>query len=55
MPQYKIQSILFALVTLAASHAHAIDFGDLINKELGKLDKSAPQNQNLQPLATHQQ
>ena len=43
MPQYKIQSILFALVTLAASHAHAIDFGDLINKELGKLDKSAPQ------------
>ncbi|MDP1679186.1 MAG: DUF4197 domain-containing protein [Candidatus Nitrotoga sp.] len=39
-----IQSTLFVFIALAASHAHAIDFGDLINKELGTLGKPIPQN-----------
>ncbi|MCX7194651.1 MAG: DUF4197 domain-containing protein [Proteobacteria bacterium] len=43
MPRHTIQSILLALIALAASHAHAIDFGDLINKELGTLGKPSPQ------------
>ncbi|BBJ24343.1 DUF4197 domain-containing protein [Candidatus Nitrotoga sp. AM1P] len=44
MPRHMIQSILFISITLTASHAHAIDFGDLINKELGSFGKSTPQN-----------
>ncbi|RFC34969.1 MAG: Protein of unknown function (DUF4197) [Candidatus Nitrotoga sp. SPKER] len=44
MPRHIIQSILFASITLAASHTHAIDFGNLINKELGSLGKSTSQN-----------
>ena len=44
MPRHIIQSILFISITLAASHAHAIDFGDLINKELSTLGKPSPQN-----------
>ena len=43
MPRHITQSILLAFVALVASHAHAIDFGDLINKELGTLGKSTPQ------------
>ena len=43
MPRRIIQSILFAFTALAASYAHAIDFGDLINKELGTLGKPTPQ------------
>ncbi|CAH1904024.1 conserved exported hypothetical protein [Candidatus Nitrotoga sp. HW29] len=44
MPRHMIQSILFVSITLTASYAHAIDFGDLINKELGSLGKPTPQN-----------
>ena len=50
MPRHTIQSLLFASITLAASHSHAIDFGDLINKELGTLGKPTPQNS--QPAAS---
>jgi hypothetical protein len=50
MPRHIIQSILFASITLAASHSHAIDFGDLINKELGTLGK--PVQQNSEPAAS---
>ena len=44
MPRHIIQSTLFASILLAASHVQAIDFGDLINKELGALGKPTPQN-----------
>lgn len=44
MLRHIIQSILFAFIALAASQAHAIDFGDLINKELGNLSKTTPHN-----------
>ena len=43
MPRHMIQSALFAFIALAAGHVHAIDFGDLINKELGTLGKPTPQ------------
>lgn len=43
MPRNISQSILLAFVALVASPAHAIDFGDLINKELGTLGKPVPQ------------
>lgn len=44
MPRHMIQSTLFVFIALAASHARAIDFGNLINKELGTLVKPIPQN-----------
>lgn len=44
MSRHMIQSILFTSIAIAASHAHAIDLGDLINKELGSFGKSTPQN-----------
>ena len=50
MPRHIIQSILFAFTALAASYAHAIDFGDLINKELGTLGK--PTTQKSEPAAS---
>ena len=43
MSRHMIKSALFAFIALAASHAHAIDFGGLINKELGTLGKPIPQ------------
>lgn len=44
MPRHIIQSVLFAFITLAASHTHAIDFGDLINKGLDNFGKSSSEN-----------
>ncbi|MEO6421391.1 MAG: DUF4197 domain-containing protein [Candidatus Nitrotoga sp.] len=50
MTRYMIQSILMAFSTFAASHAYAINFGDLINKEIGNLNK--PSTQNPEPAVT---
>ncbi len=44
MLRHIILSILLTFITLAASQTYAIDFGDLINKELGNLGKPTPQN-----------
>jgi len=50
MPRHMIQSILFAFITLSTSHAHAIDFGDLINKGIDNFGK--PSAQNSEPAAS---
>jgi hypothetical protein len=39
-----IQSVLFTVIALAASNAHAFDFGGLLDKGLGNLGKPSPQN-----------
>lgn len=44
MPRHMIQSVLFAVIALAASHAHAFDFGGLLDKGLGNVGKPSPQN-----------
>ena len=43
MSRHMVKNALFAFIALAASHAHAIDFGGLINKELGNLGKPITQ------------
>lgn len=43
MPGHIIQSVLLAVIILAAGHARAIDFGELLNQEMGILGKSVPQ------------
>lgn len=44
MSRHMIQNVLFSLITLAASNAHAFDFGGLLDKGLGNLGKSSPRN-----------
>ena len=43
MPRHIIQSALFVLIALAVGHARAIDFGELLNQELGTFGKVNPQ------------
>ena len=47
MSRHMIKSALFAFIALAASNAHAFDFGGLLDKELGNLGKPSPQNSEL--------
>lgn len=44
MPRHIIQSVLFTVVALAASNAHAFDLGGLLDEGLGKQGKPSPQN-----------
>lgn len=44
MLRHIIQNVLLAFIALVTSQAHAIDFGGLINKELGNLGKTTPQS-----------
>lgn len=43
MPRHIIQSALFVLIALAVGHARAIDFGELLNQEMGTFGKANPQ------------
>ena len=43
--QYFVRSVLYAFAALTISPSHALDFGDLVNKDtLNKLEKNLPQN-----------
>ncbi|MFZ1548550.1 MAG: DUF4197 domain-containing protein, partial [Candidatus Nitrotoga sp.] len=44
MPRHMTQSVLFAVIALAVSNAHAFDFGGLLDKGLGNTGKPSPQN-----------